>query len=150
MAWPLFAIEGISVCSGQWGDGSYTHGRFSSDKDGETRSKQPVPGVSCNNLFFIAQEKGFQHLIISNAYFHYSSIILTSKSMFPAPGAVKTHVVKPQHCQCHENKTFQSGFTFWVVEESWNGRDLSDCIVTPLYILLRRKLKHREGTWLVF
>ena len=106
MSWPLLlSTEGISVFRAVR--------RVSSDKDGETTSKEPVPGLSCNNLLCIAQERGFQHLVISNASFHHSFIILTSKSMFPAPRAMKIHIVKPQRCQCHRHKTFQSGCPCW-------------------------------------
>ena len=52
-------------------------------------------------------------------------------------------MVKPQHCRCHRNKTLQSGFTSWVAGESQNGKCLSDCLVTPLSILLRRKQAQR-------
>lgn len=64
----------------------------------------------------------FQYMVMSNTYF----II---HLLFWLP-----------HCQCHRNKTFQSGPTSGLWGKSQNGRDLSDCLWTSSAF-------YREANW---
>lgn len=51
-------------------------------------------------------KRAFSTWCITNAYFHDSFIFLTSQRVFPAPGGIKTHIVKPQHWDITETILF--------------------------------------------